>query len=425
MPQPPQQTRRRIRRHRAPLPLTESGELFEGGEILREVEGELAVVLWKSYKNAMLWAGAPRGERAGLFAGGAGERRREDVAALAADEGVAAPLLALAGLLDAPEAFESAEAAEACRRLSGWAAQRGASATALLFMQAAALSDPLDAEAAVTVGRLARDRAEYARAETWFRQAIVAARAIGAWSAYARAFVGLGKVHWQRGALPAARRCLHRAYRTATRHHLSELRGWALSDLGLLAIQAGRWSDARGYMAAALHLYGPEHPLARRLVHDAAYAWLSEGWFAPATRVLAAISPLFSKPEERVHLASSLARASGGAGEWHLFELAHAELEGLSDDAAVIGLVPDAWLDVAHGASSLGAWDVAERAAARALRMGIELGQARVRFGAEAALESIRADRAAQNASRSPTRSIPEPVDDLATELLTLVGAGA
>ena len=425
MSQPSQQKRRRIRRHRAPFPLTEGGELFEGGEILREVEGDLAVVLWKTYKNAVLWAGAPRGEREGLFAEGAGERRRGHLAALAADERVTAPLRTLASLLDAPEAFESTEAADACRRLSEWAGERGASATALLFMQAAALSDPLDAEAAVTVGRLARDRAEYARAETWFRQAIVTARETAAWPSYARAFVGLGKVYWQRGALPAARRCLHRAYRAATRHHLSELRGWALSDLGLLAIQAGRWSEARSYMAAALHLYGPRHPLALRLVHDAAYAWLNEGWFAPATRVLSGLSPFFSEPSERVHLASSLARASGGAGERHLFELAHAELEGLSDDAALAGLVPDAWLDVAHGASSLGDWDVAERAAARALRMGRELGQARVRFGAEAALESIRAGRAAQNAAKSPTTSVPEPVDDLATELLTLVGATA
>jgi hypothetical protein len=76
MPQPIGKQRRRIRRHRVPFPLTENGELFEGVQILREFEGDLAVVLWKSYRNVMLWAGAQPPERDDLFTEGAGERRR-------------------------------------------------------------------------------------------------------------------------------------------------------------------------------------------------------------------------------------------------------------------------------------------------------------------------------------------------------------
>ena len=118
----PLQKRPRVRRHRVPFPLTDTAELFEGGEILRDFGGEIAVVLWKSYKNVMLWAGAHPEERAELFAGGAGERRREDIRATPMDPVVERPLLELAGLLDAPGAADSVAVGRACRALSEWAA---------------------------------------------------------------------------------------------------------------------------------------------------------------------------------------------------------------------------------------------------------------------------------------------------------------
>ena len=44
------------RRWRVPPPLTRTGELLEGAEILNEVPSEVGVVLWKSLRNVMLWS---------------------------------------------------------------------------------------------------------------------------------------------------------------------------------------------------------------------------------------------------------------------------------------------------------------------------------------------------------------------------------
>ncbi|MBW3629474.1 MAG: hypothetical protein KY464_09270 [Gemmatimonadetes bacterium] len=420
MRQPTVQKRPR-RRHRVPFPLTDTAELFEGGEILREFDSDVAVVLWKSYKNVMLWAGAHHEDRAGLFATGAGERRRAEIRATSAEAAIEQPLQELAALLDAPGEADAVMIAGACRALSAWAAARNASASALLFMQAAALTSPADADAACSVGRMARNRAEYARAETWFRQAIVAARAAENWTAYTQAYVGLGKVFTHRGALPSARRALVLAYRTATRHHLRELRGWALSDLGIVSIQAGRWADACACIRNALTIYGPAHPLSANLVHDVAYGWIKEGWFAPAVRLLAKVGPRLSDRLVRVHVSSSLARASGGAGDGTQFNAAVAELRDLSTDPALAALMPDAWLDVAHGAASLGRWDSAEQAAAAALRLAENQAQARVRFEAEATLASIRGDRVAATLRGASAIRVPNAVSELASELAGLL----
>jgi tetratricopeptide (TPR) repeat protein len=418
MQHPPLQKRRRVRRHRVPFPLTDTAELFEGGEILRDFESEIAVVLWKSYKNVMLWAGAHPEERGSLFASGAGERRREDVRATPMDPVVERPLLELAALLDAPGAAESVAVGRACRALSEWAAARDASASALLFMQAAALASPLDADAAVTVGRMARNRAEYARAETWFRHAICVSRQVADWSAYTRAYVGIGKVFWQRGALPSARRALARAYRTATRHHLQELRGWALTDLGGIAIDSGRWEEARSYIQGAFGIYGPRHPLAMTLVHDLAYAWITQGWFSPAVRVLTAIESGLTEPGDRVFLTGSLARAAGGAGDDALFDRVTVDL---IPAAAQAPLVPLVWLDVAHGAASLGRWELADHAADTALRLATERGEARVRFEAEAVLDSIRGGSLARRNATREILTAPHDVGAIASELACLV----
>lgn len=421
MQHPSSRKRSRVRRHRVPYPLTDTAELFEGGEILRDFGGDLAVVLWKTYKNVMLWAGAHPEERAGLFASGAGERRREEIRATAPEASVAEPLLEVASLLDAPAAVGSATLGGACRALSDWAAGREAPASALLFMQAAALASPLDADAACSVGRMARNRAEYARAETWFRQAVVAARESGNWSAYAQAYVGLGKVFWQRGALPAARRCMLRAYKTATRHHFRELRGWALSDLGGIAIHAGRWDEARSYIRAALTLYGPRHRLACHLVHDLAYAWITAGWFAPATRVLTAISPSFAGRDERLYLNSSLARAAGGAGEEVLFDRAVAQVVQLVDDPALAAFAPGVWLDVAHGGSSLRRWELARTAAETALRLATIRGEGRIRLEADSILGSIAAERAVERARRTEVAPLPAQIAELAADVLAFL----
>ena len=422
MQHPSSRKRSRVRRHRVPYPLTDTAELFEGGEILRDFAGDFAVVLWKSYKNVMLWAGAHPDERESLFARGAGERRREEIQATAPEKAVIEPLLEVASLLEAPAVAGSVNVGIACRALSAWASERDAAASALLFMQAAALASPLDADAACSVGRMARDRAEYARAETWFRQAIVASREVCDWGTYTRSYLGLAKVFWQRGALPTARRCILRAYRTATRHHLGELRGYALWDLGGIAVQAGRWDEASSLVRSALRIYGARHAVSLRLVNDIAFAWITQGWFAPASRMLAALAPSAATRRDALLLNGTLARAAGGARQEALLDRAVASVRELSTDPSIAALVPDVWLDVAHGAASSLRWTLAEEAAGIALALAVERGEARVRFEAEATLASLQSERAAGLAVHVAAET-PVSVSALADEMEFLTGA--
>jgi tetratricopeptide (TPR) repeat protein len=422
MQHPSSRKRSRVRRHRVPYPLTDTAELFEGGEILRDFGGDFAVVLWKSYKNVMLWAGAHPDERHGLFASGAGERRREEVRATAPEAAVVEPLLEVASLLEAPDVAGSVSLGIACRALSDWAAEREAPASALLFMQAAALASPLDADAACWVGRMARDRAEYARAETWFRQAIVASREVCDWGTYTRSYLGLAKVFWQRGALPTARRCMLRAYRTATRHHLAELRGYALWDLGGIAVQAGRWDEASSLVRSALRIYGTGHAVSLRLVNDIAFGWIKQGWFGPASRMLAAVVPSAGSRRDALLLNGTLARAAGGARQEAVLDRAVARVRELSADPSIAALVPDVWLDVAHGAASIRRWPLAEEAAQTALALAVERGEARVLFEAESTLASVRSERSAGLMVDVPAE-MPVSVSALADELELLSGA--
>ena len=59
----------RARRWRVPPPITRAGELLEGAEVLTEVSGETAVLLWKSLRTVTLWASAsPQDQAMELFA---------------------------------------------------------------------------------------------------------------------------------------------------------------------------------------------------------------------------------------------------------------------------------------------------------------------------------------------------------------------
>src|SRR5688572_27158903 len=71
----------RSRRWRVPPPLTRSGELLEGADILRELSGEAAVLVWKSMRTVTLWASALPREHAELFADAAASRRVAEIMA--------------------------------------------------------------------------------------------------------------------------------------------------------------------------------------------------------------------------------------------------------------------------------------------------------------------------------------------------------
>lgn len=421
--------RKTQRRWRVPPALKRGDEIFEGLGVLDELSGERGLVLWQSLRDALLWADAQDDERNALFSPDAERARMAMILGAQPAPELEEPLSVLARMLGEPARISEEMVALACRRVSQWSDDEGLLATALAFAQAAATVTPGDAGAAFAVGKLARRRAEHARAETWFRRTIALARQIGDWATYAQAFIGLGSLYMERGNLPGARRFLIRAVRAAQRNSLHAIEGAALQDLFGVAVEAGRTDEARGLARAAFEAYGHHSSALPRLAQDIAYWWITEGDFARALPVLRSVLPHHPQPFDRLTVLGNIARAAGGLGDRDTFRGAWDECHDLLDSSAVDERAAQGMLDLAHGAASLSLWDKAEMAAREALEIGSRRSQAKIRLTAEGVLESVRHHRALEVHRRTPqpeTASVAEAqlAEDLVRSLQT-VGSAA
>ena len=405
MPQshPMSQPRTERRRWRVPPPLLRGPEPLEGIGILEEIPGELGGLLWRSLRSVTLWAAVPPADRVGLFSSGAEEQRMADLLAIAPETVLEEPLAVLAGLLGRPDKARADLIGLACARVAQWARREGARTTELEFSQAAALACPGDPRLALTVGRAARDRAEYPRAETWLYRTIALARQAGDWDSYSRAYIALGKMFVARGGFPSARKHLQKALRAAERKGLREAQGMAAHDLFTVEAECQNGAAAQEYAARALRAYGPAHATVPSLAHDLARFWLESGHFARALPVLRAAVPRM-RAMHQPYGQGGLARAAGSVGDEVAFEAAWHAIWGLADDVAGKA---DALVEAARGAASLGRWLQAEQAGKAALALARQRGQTKVMFDAEAVLESVQTERKA-NAS-AIIRDVPIP----------------
>ncbi len=411
---------RRVRRWRVPPPLTRGSELLEGGEVLTELPDEVGVLLWKALRNVMLWAASDTREPDDLFSPGAQRRRLAEIASATLDPALRRPLESLATVLGEAGGAQRDVVALACRRVAQWADAREATATALAFTQAAAVTCPHDARLAFAVGRLARQRAENARSESWFRRAIMLGRQNGDWETYALGYLGLGNLFFQRGNFPLARRAHFKGLRAARRKGLREIVGRAFHDLMAIEVESDNAARAQEYAAAALRAYGAGHPRLPALAHDTAALWASQGGFARALPVFQAVLPTLKRPHEHLVVLSSVARAAAGADQIPLFEEVWQQVWEASSTAGEGAGVAHALLHLAHGASLLGRWEQAEEAARRAARIATLRGEAQLRFETDALLDAIRSHRSLEAHLRdAATTSAPdEQADLLAAQLI-------
>jgi tetratricopeptide (TPR) repeat protein len=304
------------------------------------------------------------------------------------------PLDQIARILADSTSCESVVIAAACDQIRKWAEDADLPNTALAFAQAAALADMENARWAYEVGRLARIHAEYARAESWLRQAIVRARKTEDWSSYSLAHIGLGNVFIQRGAYPAARRAHTRAYRTAKRHGLRRPMAMAAHDLMVVAITAGTLPEAEQYAAAAAAAYGPQHPRLPYLTADMALLWMENGFFSRALEALRAVLPHVTGFPDRLLVLAMTVRAAGATGARDIYAAALGEaLEFLGKDTVRGGVSPTL-LNLAYGAASAGESERAADFAKRAVALATDTGEAEVLLKAEAVLNSVRTGKA-------------------------------
>jgi tetratricopeptide (TPR) repeat protein len=413
---PPRKT---LRRWRVPPALTHGDtDAFEGLSVLDEISGELGMVLWQSLRDAMLWGRSNQAERGTLFTEGAERARIAAVLTAGAPVEVEEPLKAIAAMVGGAETAREENVALACREVSLWAESRGLLKTALAYAQAAAVVTPADPAASYNVGKLAKRNAENARAETWFRRTVAIARQAGDWPTYALAFLGLGNLYAQRGNFPAARRFLMRALKAAARNSLHDIEGMALHDLFAIAGENGDVDEANELARRAYDAYGPLHPNLKRLARDVAYFWSTQGYFAPALAVLQSVLGHFSDPSLRIATLGDMGRAAGGIGDRAVFQQAWDEAMELMAGHGLQDTGARAFLDLAQGALSLGAWERAEDAAQRALDGATRRGDAKTRLVAEALIEAARRHQHAERAAATGRETWRDAADSLATDLL-------
>ncbi len=388
-------------------PLLSESEPFEGAALLREHPGALGTVLWKSLRDVSAWTCATPEERAALFPATAADRRAAEVAGSGAEPELWGPLLVVERLLAQPDNVDHRRLVHACRAVARWGERRGFTAVQLAFVQAAARLAPEHAQLAYAVGRLARDRGEYARAESWLRCAIRLARNTD-WHTYALAYLSLGTLYQQLGNLPAARAVTLRGYRTSVRRRVRGLKGVALHNLFAICAEMLDFGRAQRYALAAFQDYGPEHPRLPMLVHDVGCVWILQGRFAHATDVFQMVLPRFVEPADRLLTLGTLARAAAAAGSRAPYESSYTEaVPLLRQGVAVPERASQVWLNLARAAASMGDYERAVPAAQQALGLAGTLRLGQIRMEVEALLQSVSAARAAGKARLEAAPSAP------------------
>ncbi|HEX7239286.1 MAG TPA: hypothetical protein VF263_03390 [Longimicrobiaceae bacterium] len=423
--QPKSMSRRPPRPVRVPPPLTRGSERFEGSSVLSEFEGDFGILLWQSLRNVLLWSTTETAKRKNLFSPGSEERRRVKLLSTEVEDSLRAPLAVIARLLADPSGADRRRVTTSCQRIAEWAEERGALATALAFTQAAALTSSGDARLSYAVGRLARQRAEYPRAETWYRRAILLGRQSGDWESYALAFAGLGNLYMQRGSLPSAHKAHVRAYRAARRKGLRGVQGMALHDLLLIAVKRNEVREAEELAASALKAYGPKHRNLPALANDVTLFWMDQGYYAPALVVLEALLPHFPRANGEMVVHGNIATAAAGLQDRERFDRAWQrgwELVSAPESQEHTATVS---LTLAQAAVMLEEWERASTAAERALQVATLRQEAGVAASAQELLDALR-ERTAVPAVEVPAAEpwMADHAGTLATTFARSLNAG-
>jgi len=388
-------TSRPKRRWRIPPPIVQDAEGPgpEGLSILREIDGEVGLVVWKSLRSVLLWAEASHQDRWNLFDDDAARRRESEILEYlpGAPPGLADAVRDLLPVLAHTDQVDAEFVGGACQRIANWAEGKNAPRTRLEFLQAAALACPSDPSYALAVGRAARDLTHYSRAEAWYQRALGLSRQVGKWEVYVRAYLSHGNMMLRRGAVPAARRSFLKGLRRSRRQGIRGVEGEALHDLCVLEWRAANRGLALDYGEQAVRVQGHQHPGLPRLAHDIAYLWLEEGHYAHALPVFMATLGKVNEVERPVVLGS-IGRAAAGAGDVSGYEWARRRLL----DAPPGPGVAESWVDLALAAARLKRTEEVEEAA----RLAESIARARKEGQMRLMAESILADVSRQAGSQ-------------------------
>lgn len=299
---------------------------MEGSAILDEFSDGRGFVLWQSFRDVLLWAGADQSARRRSFRSGALTGRREAISESGLEGAPKDLVLELASLLLNPRGGTgrdvSTRVAARCCDLADWAVSVGATATAIAFARAAAEVCPREAATAFRVAQLATSAGWLTMARTWLARAISLGRRQGDWWTYASALIEMGDAALRRGGARVARLFYRRANHVAKRSGHAVLRGPAFHGRARAEIGLGLLDDAELHLRQALRAYGRIDPGKHAAQHDLAELLVRRGGdgCVAAVKLLRAVVPTRRTPLEQVESLTLLVRAAAAAQDGSTLE---------------------------------------------------------------------------------------------------------
>jgi tetratricopeptide (TPR) repeat protein len=408
------------------------GSKLEGAAILREIPDDLGVVLWRAFRDAVLWLRSAPGERPRIFARNASLGDDHQL-----QGGLAGALAEFDLLLSAPAEAEPVRLSRASRRIATWAHERGHRGTAMHFALLAAMLSPLSGEAALRAGRMTRDAGCFVEAEPWVRTAIALGRSATDVRLTCEALNLLGNIRWRRGDLPDADRAFARAGRLARSADLREPQAEALHNLFCLSLEravAGvataplqtpvllsesAYREVEVRARIAFEVMGPRYKRMAAFAQDAAMAFLWRGRYASAVAIFRALLPHFSCPQDQVCVWGNLAQASGAMGDGETFGVAARAVWDIVEEHTFGAYHASSLLSVAEGAYRMGRLSEATAAAKAAFDLAHARREGRVEIEAEAMRLAIQqALIASTETAERHEAARPEEPDPFALELV-------
>lgn len=370
----------------APLPVP-SGTTV-GPEVLAHLPHDVAFAAWQVLRSVSLWTAEPEPRRGRMFGAEFMEEWERTLLSATFDPEARFPLAVIVRELAGPDPA-GGRLSWACVCMADWLLGRGERRAALAYAEAGALAASDNPRYAWLVGRLMRAHGDGRGGERWLKRALSLAMTHRDHETQARALTSLGNLYVETGRYPEARDHHERALRISRKWRLREHEGMALHDLFVVATEEGNRAEAERLAAEGLDVYRTAPARYARLAHDVAYWWIGFGYYARAMQVIRAVRPHLPGVEDQMKATANIARAAGGCGDDAAFEAALAEFAELRTRSTTGSALPTSLVELAYGAVSLGAWKRARELAAEALQAAEGRNEATVLTRATELLEKF------------------------------------
>jgi tetratricopeptide (TPR) repeat protein len=305
-----------------------------------------------------------RTQRNGLFGHRNHKVRARLLRAMRVAPGLAPALRTFMHLRRDPGAVLPSELGAACYAVWGWAEGESLLGTAAHYAEAAAYLVPDNPAYANDAGWACRRCNFQERAGEWYERGFrLAVRSKNRHEAI-RALIGRGAVYKNMGEHELARHFYDRASRRAVNTGRRRQAAVARHYIFALEAERGTFEDGLEAVRETLNLYPIHDPRVPYLAHDYAFLLIRNRYFTAALALLEKLAPAITKPEERVLVQSSIARAAAAAGR---FEQSRAAAEDALDTAKTHPEYAHAcYVHLACASRSAGKWEAAADYAARA-----------------------------------------------------------